>query len=183
MRRKKRKRRNTGIFSMFDMFMGSSKVDRIILKEAKKKKQVIYGARAMNRQLPPFLGRLTHDWDIYARRPRRTAHRMQKRLDREVAGGEDDFYAKSAKHKGTHKVMHEGFDRKQRTRDDIGIVDYTEMPRNIRPKRLSGLLWERLSSIKKAKRVILRDPKSRYRHRKEREDLRAIRAKRRMRKV
>lgn len=172
-----KKRRKISPFgrSMFRFTLNKQKIPKIILGEAKKRKHIIYGARAMNIQLHGVLRRHTRDWDIYAKKPRATAQRIQKKLDKEVAMGKDDFYAKRAKYEKTYKVMHEGADEKQKTKDDFGIVDYTKMERGIKTVSIRGVLFERLTSIKKQKKKILKDPKSKYRHAKDRRDLRSIR--------
>jgi len=185
-KRRQRKRRGflisskTPSFSLRNLFFGHH--EKIILRHAKRKKEIIYGGQAMKKQIPAFLMRFTGDFDIYTRRPKRTAHKMQKRLDKKLARGQDDFYAKPAKHRGTHKVMHEGADQRQRTKDDIPIVDYTIMPRR-KPKtvRIGGVMFASLSSIRKKRRKILQNPKSKYRHKKDKEDLRIIRIHKKMR--
>ena len=42
-------------------------VKHTILHQTKKKKNIIYGARAVNRQLPRLYHRLTHDWDVWSK--------------------------------------------------------------------------------------------------------------------
>ena len=175
-----KRRKKNGFFLGFggisNFAINEWKIPDIITGEAKKKKQVVYGARAMNAQMPAgFLGRHTEDWDVYTHRPRQTANRMQARLDKQIAGGRDEFYAKPALHKGTYKVMHRGADMRRNTPDDIGIVDYTKMPRTVPTVRVAGVRYESLGSISKGKRKILKDPESAYRHEKDKEDLRRIR--------
>lgn len=182
MRPHKKEKRNTffqpPVMSQALFLMNKHKIPKILLDEAKRQRQIIYGAQAMNLQLPLYARRSTQDWDIFARHPRKTASRIQRRLDREVAGGKDDFYAKPALHAGTHKVMHEGFDNQQGTEDDVGIADYTKMPsRSKKPPtiRHKGVLYEGLRNIEKGKKKTLRDPKSKYRHAKDRGDVERIR--------
>jgi len=153
--------------------MNEEKMHKIILDDAKKSKDVVYGGRAMNIQLPGGLQRTTWDWDIFTKRPKAKAKKMQAILDREISG-DDDFYAKRGRHKGTHRVMHEGRDQRQRTKDDINIVDYTRMPSKIPTVRRFGVRWETLPSIKRGKKKILKDPKSKWRHRKDKDDIERI---------
>lgn len=160
-------------FPMLAYHLRKHQIPRIIGREARRKRQVIYGAQAMNVQLPFLLRRRTEDFDIYTRNPRASAQAMQRRLDREVAG-QDDFYARRAKHRGTWRVMHEGLDQRKRTKDDIGIVDYTKQPRSLETVKRNRLTYQSLRSVEARKRKILRDPKSRYRHRKDRADLERI---------
>ena len=157
-----------------NLFFIPQESGNIIEKEARSNRDIIYGARAMNAQLPLFMRRETQDYDVYSKKPRATADRIQRKLDKEVAGGKDDFYMKPALHKGTYKVMHEGADGKKRTRDDIGIVDYTSMPNQISTVRIEGIRYESIPSIAKRKKEILQDPESEYRHEKDRSDLERI---------
>jgi len=161
------------MFPMLAYHLRKHRIPSIIGKEARRKKQVVYGSHAMNVQLPFALRRRASDFDIYTRSPRASAQAMQKRLDREVAG-QDDFFAKRAKHKGTWKVMHEGEDQKQRTKDDIAIVDYSKQPRNLQTVRRGRLAYENLRRIERGKRKSLRIPANKYRHRKDRADLERI---------
>lgn len=169
-----KRRRTVADFPMIRFNMNKMKVRRVIIDHARKTKSVIYCAQAMNAQLPGFSGRMTYDYDIYTKRPRHVANNIQNRLDMEVAGGEDDFYSKQALHKETHKVMHKGADGIQGTDDDFGIVDYSKIPRKITTIKKDGLIFESLGSIKKGKKMILKDKKSKFRHSKDRDDLKAI---------
>jgi len=163
---------------LFNFITNEFKIPNIILGSARKNNQIIYGRRAMNAQLPGFLRATTYDFDIYANKPRRTAHRMQKRLDEEIGGGSDIFYSKPAQHKGTHRVMHIGFDARKGTQDDFAIADYTAKKqaydRKIKIIKRGGIMYEGVSTIARRKKQILRDPKSEYRHEKDQGDLRRI---------
>lgn len=160
---------------MLRFLLHEHEIPSILLTRARKKRQVVYGAEAMNIQLPFIFRRRTRDYDIYTRNPRATAQSMQALLDRLIAGGQDDFYAKRARHKGTHRVMHEGLDAIQRTKDDLVIVDYTLMPKKIGTVTINGVKYQSLPSIVKEKRRVLKSKRARFRHRKERGDLERIR--------
>jgi len=152
--------------------------DNVILRQAKKKKQVIYGRRALNIHLPSILHQQTSDWDIYDRTPRKTAVLVKSKLNQIQPR---TFYTKPAIHKGTHKVMHKGADLKRGTRDDLEVVDYTQRPKGLSIVRVNDLRFESMPSIIKGKRKTLKDKKSKYRHAKDRKDLRSIRLARRLR--
>ena len=128
----------------------------------------------MDSQLTPILREPRIDYDIYARQPRKSANEIQRQLDRDVANGHDDFYAKPALHKGTWKVMHEGKDGEKNTRDDVGIVDYTQMPNKLSTVSINGISYEEINSIVNRKHQILADPKSKYRHEKDKKALNII---------
>ena len=153
-----------------------NKIDGIVLKDTKKKKGIIYGRRALNKQVPGFVRAETRDYDIYINQPKKQAHYMQKKLDKEVAGGYDLFYAKPAIHPGTHKVMHKGGDLRKGTDDDFEVIDYTNKPRKITTIKRNGIYYESIGSIKRGKKKILQDPKSAYRHEKDKADLARIRS-------
>jgi hypothetical protein len=152
------------------------RIPNIILREARKKKQIVYGARAMNIQVPMFFNRPTFDYDVFTKKPKQTAHQMQLLLDKEISGGRDEFYSKRAKHEGTHKVMHKGKDGRKGTKDDFNIVDYTRMPRTKVPVRIYyGVRYRSLPSMVRHRKKILKDPESKYRHEKDKEDIERIR--------
>ena len=157
-----------------NFLMNQYKIYDVVLNQARKKKQIVYGAQAMNRQLPLFFQRPTEDYDVHTNNPKAVAHKTQSTLDREVSGGRDEFFSKPALHPGTHKVMHVGKDMKPNTEDDIGVADYTEMPKGLPTVTVEGIRYEKLSHIKERKKEILKDPESKYRHEKDREDIRRI---------
>ena len=153
----------------------------IIRRKIRKDKDIVYGTRAMNAQLPHHLKRNTFDFDVYTKRPKQKARAMDKRLDRKLYGGKNVFYTTPAIHKGTWKVRHRGADRRRGTEDDFDVVDYTQRPKRVRTFMKNGIRYESLSSIKKIKRKILKDPESKYRHEKDRRDLRRIKVWKRLR--
>ena len=60
----------------------------IILREIKKKKLILFGARSLNRQFPKFLDKQTKDYDIILteRNPRTVAKELEKKLDKKFKG-------------------------------------------------------------------------------------------------
>ena len=163
-------------------FFNQWKVKGIVLDTAKKQKHIIYGRQAMNVQLPGFLKANTQDYDIYSKKPRQAANKMQAKLDKEVAMGEDVFFMKPAQHKGTYRVMNKGPDRRKNTKDDYEVVDYTKSSQRVPYHVIDGIRYESLGSIEKGKRRILKDPESEYRHDKDRGDLQRIAIARRFRR-
>ena len=154
-------------FSKF--ILKRDKINNIIRNQAKKDKKIIYGSKAMNKQIHPFTRRYSPDYDIYTKTPKRDAKAMERRLDKTLGG--DYFYTKPAIHGGTWKVNSYGF-LKDNPKDDIGVVDYSfgSAP----SKRINGVRYEKLSNIVKTKKKILKDKESKYRHGKDRDDLRRI---------
>lgn len=146
--------------------------DRIILEQAKKEKNIIYGARSIQKQIGIF-SRGTKDWDILSNKPRRSATRTENKMDK-ISGG-DYYYIKPAIHPGTWKVMSKGYDSNKGTKDDFGIVDYTVTPKP-RPKVtiINGVMYRKLSEERNAKMRSLRDKTQKFRWKKDREDIERI---------
>jgi len=79
--------------------------DAVILDELKKDDGLtLYGAQAINMQLPKYLQKHTEDYDIYADKdPKKEALELEKLLDKRY--GDNYFSVKPAKHEGTFKVI------------------------------------------------------------------------------
>jgi len=153
-------------------FFVKPKIKETILNQTRKDKNIIYGAQSIKKQLG-ILGRETQDYDIFAKKPKTSALKTDRRLDK--IWGSNHFYVKKAEHKGTWKVMNKGLDGKKGTRDDVGIVDYTKMSRPTpRYVVIEGARYRILSQEKKAKYKSLRDKKMKFRSEKDREDVERI---------
>lgn len=161
--------------SLFMFALNQHKIPKIILGEARKRKQIVYGARATNIQLPLVLRRHTVDFDLFTGNAKASARRMQRLLDTKVAGGRDAFFSKPAKYKGTHRVYHKGPDGKPRTRDDIHIVDYTSpAPRGIATVKIHGVRYKKLSAIQQGKEKLIVKKSAEYRRVKDISDLGSV---------
>lgn len=153
-------------------FFNRSNAERVIVNQAKKERSIIYGARSIQKHIGVF-SRGTRDYDILSDKPKQSAKRTERNLDRIYRG--NMFYTKPAMHKGTWKVMAVGKDNKPKTKDDEGIVDYTEMPRPRPPfKVYNGVRYRTLAEEKKAKLKSLREKEMAFRHAKDREDYNRI---------
>ena len=152
-----------------------------IKSHLRKTKNIVYGARAMNAQLPLHLRRNTDDYDVYAKKPRKAAKKMERHLDKHYGG--DYYYVKPALHPGTFKVVDKGLDRKPNTEDDYAIVDYTKPNRKIKHMEKDKIRYARLSERRKDIRRSLEDKESAYRHQKDRADLERLRYKKQLRRV
>jgi len=161
---------NMGVESK-DFFL-SNKVNEIILNQAKKEKNIVYGARSIQAQGGLF-SRYTQDWDILSKKPKNSALKTETALDKLY--GSNQFYVKPALHPGTHKVMNKGNDKRKGTEDDYGIVDYTTLNnKGLRYRNINGIRYRNLSQEKKAKYKALRDKTQQFRWEKDREDLERI---------
>ena len=146
--------------------------NKIILGIVKKEKDIVYGARSIQRQTG-IVSRPTSDWDIFSNKPKSSAEKTEHALDK--SAGKNLYYTKPAIHAGTYKVEFVGKDMKKGTKDDVGIADFTTMPK---PKpatiNLGGILYRKLSGEKKAKMKALKDPTQEFRHAKDQEDFNRI---------
>lgn len=154
------------------------KKNSIIEKCLRRTKNIVYGGKAMNAQLPPHLQRVTEDYDIYSKTPKKHANRLERKLDR--AAMSDKFYVKPAMHPGTYKVMDRGLDNRKGTKDDVGVADYTKPTRKVKHVNIRGINYAKLSERKKDALKSLRDPAFKFRHEKDRRDLYRIKAVARM---
>ena len=138
--------------------MISQKTKNIILNLASKKGHIIYGQRAINKQLSSHLKRKTKDFDIYSSKPENAARELVKRLG-------EKFKVKKAKFGRTWKVKNE----KGET-----IVDYTQPGRKPRTKNILGVKYIDLSAVRRKIGKTLRDESASFRHDKDREMLKRI---------
>jgi len=140
------------------------RISKVILRKTGKK-EIIYGARALNKQFPPFLDKPTQDFDIFSPTPKKDAKQTEKALDKEFKG--DFFYVEPAKHEGTYKV-------KSRINNE-GYADYTKPEKKIPSRKIGKHRYVKLSYVKKHIKKTLKDPEAKYRHDKDRDALNRIR--------
>jgi len=141
--------------------------DKVILKNVKKKGHIIYGARAVNQRLPVYLKKPTEDYDILSTTPKKTAKRVEKKLDKKYGG--NYFDTKPAMHPGTYKVINLVTKR--------GIADYTKPTNKVPYSKIKGIKYAKLSYQKDRIKQSLGDPKSKFRHEKDKETLQRIKIK------
>lgn len=154
------------------ILLSKENVNKRILARARKNKQIIYGARSIQHHIGLF-SRPTSDWDIFSNNPKKDAYGAEKELDREI--GFNYYYVKKGINKGTWKVKSKGYDLKQGTEDDEGIVDYTLTPRpKPKFKTFNGIRYRSLREEVKAKKKAIRDPNFKFRKEKDEEDIRRI---------
>lgn len=139
------------------------KISRTILSKVDDK-EIIYGARALNKRFPPFLDRHTVDFDIYSTHPRKDARETEKALDKAFGG--DHFYVKPAIHPGTFKVKAHA--------NEETYADYTKPKERIPYDRIGGKKYVKLSFVKTRIRKTLRDPESKYRWDRDKDSLNRI---------
>lgn len=143
-------------------------IDRIILTLAKQRKQIIYGARSIQKQAH-LLARQTQDYDIFDKSPKKSAEILQKLLDKNV--GFDYYYKKEAQHKGTWKVKGRGEDGIKGTKDDESIADYTKPDKKIPFVLINGIRYRILREELKRKKATVSDPEYKFRKAKDKSDI------------
>lgn len=127
----------------------------IILRRADKG-QVVYGARATNAQLPMHLRKETSDYDILTHKPKKNAVAMAKKLNKAI--GSKRYIVIKAKHSGTYKI---------KTKEGKTIVDYTQLKRKPKTKKIYGTEYKDIKAIKKNVKRLIKKPETKYRRQKD----------------
>jgi len=139
------------------------KIARVVLSKTGKK-EVIYGARALNKRFPPFLDKHTTDFDIFSPTPKKDAMETERALDKSFGG--DYFKVEAAKHPGTYKV-------KSKINKE-GYVDYTKPDEEIPSDKIGKHRYVKLDYVKKHIKKTLKDPEAKFRHDKDKDALNRI---------
>lgn len=130
------------------------KVDRVIVKNLKKNKHVVFGARATNALFPQFLDAPTEDYDVFSKTPKKTAKRVEKRLDKSFGG--NFFEVKDTIFPGGKKVVSKVTGR--------NVADYVPPPkRKLNVFKRKGIRYTKLDTAKKNIKLSLSDPESKFR--------------------
>ncbi len=140
-------------------FKNQKKVGKIIINHVKKKGLILFGQKATNRQLPEDLRKDTQDYDIFSPTPKKSAKRIERKLDRKLGG--NYYEVREAKHGGTHKVISRIGDK--------GIVDVGKPDRKVPTVTRKGVRLATLKFQLQQIRKSLADPQSKFRHAKDRE--------------
>ena len=139
-------------------------IRKIILSDVDNN-EIIYGQSAINKQLPRKLRVYTEDYDIFSTNPRQEARQVERALDKYFGG--NYFKVKPAIHKGTFRVVS--------LIDGKVYADYTKLRSPVPYRIINGKKYITLDYAKKDKLKILRNPKAKYRHKKDRDALNRIR--------
>lgn len=154
-----------------------AQTEQIVLAQAKKNDSIISGGQAIKKHIG-FFARSTRDFDVLSKRPKKSAKQLERKLD--MVAQEDIYFTKPALHPGTIKVMHKGRDMRARTKDDIGIADYSKPRRGLCSKRIGGIRFVCLKETIKDKRKAIKDSQFAFRKEKDLEDIRRIKRFRRL---
>ena len=128
----------------------------------RKKKNVIYGARALNANLSPLLKRHTNDFDVWSRKPRAHAEELAKEL------GQERYHVKRVQlptGKFVYRVYHKSGQL---------TADFTRIPSKEKYFFKYGIRYQTLMHQKERLEEILSDTTKRYRHLKAQMDLNKI---------
>lgn len=155
---------------VYALLFGQQRIKKEVLEQTKKRKNVIYGARSVNRQISGFLNKPTKDYDIYSTMPKKDAKNLEHRLDKRFH--HNLFMTRPAQHPGTTKVV--------TIKTHVGIADYTQKPKGLKTKTLGGVMYSRLSHEQKNRLKSLSEKESAFRHKKDKESLDRIRIQRRL---
>lgn len=136
-------------------------IRQVVLDKAQKEDQIIYGARAINQQVPEYLRKKTSDYDILTKKPKKTAKKVLEELKRRTG---KEFTLKKAKHKGTYKIKYE----------DETVIDYTQLKRKPKTKSSFGNKYYDIKSIKKNISRSLNNPNNLFRKDKDLDSLNRI---------
>ncbi len=140
-------------------FKNQKKVGKIIINHVKKRGLILFGQKATNRQLPEDLRKDTQDYDIFSPTPKKSAKRIERKLDRKLKG--NFFFVKEAVHGGTYKVISRIGNK--------GVVDVGKSEREVPTVTRKGVKLASLEFQKGQIKKSLSDPDSKFRHPKDRE--------------
>lgn len=154
-------------------FLTSADKDILIKDQIRRNDSVVYGARAMNRQMEVgILRRPTSDWDVYSKNPKRSARELERTLDKRSGG--DNFYTAKAEYKHTTKVRCRGHNKTDPS-DDYTVADFTSMKQlSTKPRSIGGVKYVPHSARENDINRTLKDPKYSYRHEKDMIDRKRI---------
>lgn len=147
-----------------DFYRNRDLIKESILSDAALDNHVIYGAQAVNRQLPVPLNKNTSDFDIFSNNPKKDAVQMEKHLDRQFGG--NFFSVKRAKYPNTWKV-------KSNVTGET-IVDYTKPDSKVPSVNIGGNDYSKLSWIRQQIKKTLGKKGSEFRFAKDKETLQRI---------
>ena len=135
-----------------------NKIPKIVLSQTEPH-EIIYGARALNKQLPSWLDKPTMDFDIFSATPKVDAMETEKALDKEFGG--DFFFVEPALQLKSH-VNKEGY------------ADYTKPDTKIPHRKIGKHKYVKLDYVKQHIKKTLKDKEAAYRHDKDRDALNRI---------
>jgi hypothetical protein len=139
-------------------------IDKTMNSFLRKSKGILYGSRAVNYYTPSHLDVVPKDYDIFSKTPKKSAHKVEKKLDKKFKG--DYFYTKKGVYPRTWKVKSNVTDRT--------VVDFTKPTEKIPFNKRQGIRYAKLAYLKRKYYEILRDKTQEFRWQKTKEALQRI---------
>lgn len=136
-------------------------INEVILNQADKRDQIIYGARAFNLQSPNYLRKKTFDYDILTKKPKKSAKEVSEILRRRL--GKEVSVVKG-RHKGTYRV---------KVGNEV-VVDYTQINKKPKVSKIYGNKVRDIKSIKRNVKRLIKKPQTEYRREKDLDTLERI---------
>ena len=146
-------------------------IDRIVFDRIKNSHRVVYGSRALVKQIPKS-NRKTEDIDVYSNRPLEDMDEIEDSFD-EAAGG-DEYFERTLEFRNAregHKKTYQVVDRKT----GKSVVDFSQKPRDVAYVKIDDAKYEELKYMREKLKSILHDYQTTNERRKKvRNDLRII---------
>jgi hypothetical protein len=138
-------------------------VKNLVLNKASQEGQIIYGARAINRQVSTPYQKETSDYDVLTKKPKKSAKELVNELNKRYEG---KYKLEKAVHKGTYKV-------KQIDTHET-VVDYTQLKKTPKTKNSWGNKFKEINSIKQSIKKSINKKGNEFRKEKDEDSLRRI---------
>lgn len=153
-------------------YRNREKVNKVILKNIRRKKHIVHGQRALNRILPAFLDTKTSDWDVFSDTPQKTARRVERKLDKRFGG---DFFRteESEITKDVYKVRSNVTGKT--------VADYSKAKRPVPTRNIRGVRYATKEHFKRQIKENLVNPEKEFRRAKDIDQLNRIQVSERLR--
>ncbi len=138
-------------------FKKEKNIPKVITKHIKKRELILFGQRSVNLQLPTDLRKETKDFDVFTPTPKKSAKRLERKLDRKFSG--DFFNTKQARHPGTYKVKTKIGDKT--------VADFSKPKNKVQTVKKNNIRIATINFQKKRIRASLKDPASKFRRAKD----------------
>lgn len=146
-------------------------IDETIKKTTKKKKWIVHGAHAVNKQLPTEYHRPTRDWDLFSKTPKQSSIYLESEIEKAI--NEDAFEQSEIPLTNSNQMVYRIISKA--TGEEVADFMKTPSYKNLY-KKISGIRWETLEHAKMTYRKILSNPVYQQRWDKARGDLQRIEA-------
>ncbi len=154
---------NDKVSKALRFFKNKKFIENTIVNSVRMRNQIIFGARAINRQVPGVIRKPTEDFDIISKNPRQAAERLERLLDRKFKM--DAFLTRRgvSKQVEVYKVISRPTERT--------VADFVKPKRFVPSKNIQGVKFATLQFHKEQIKRTLADPTQQFRHKKDRDAL------------